>query len=113
MKFVWSTRGRDWGFRFLRSGGQDDPLDLFESVFDELGDDESTFVRAGDCVGLRFPDPQKRTDHAGRLISHEFVLWGELADRVDSVETGLEVVWPLVADEYEALWGEPTPPTGT
>lgn len=110
MTFIWSTRGRDWGFRFLKNGGEADPLIKFESVMDVAGPENPTCVRVGECVGLRFSDPENRTDSAGRLISHEFVLWGDLADRVDSVEDGLAVVWPLVKDQYGASWGEAAPP---
>lgn len=110
MTFIWTTRGRDWGFRFLKSGGEAEPLDLYEPVFESAGPADSVCFHTDGVVGLRFPDPLGRADHAGRIISHEFVLWGELAERVGTVEEGLAEVWPLVADEYAAVWDSPPPP---
>jgi hypothetical protein len=55
-------------------------------------------------VALRFPDPEGRKDFAGRVIPHDFVLFSPLADGVDSVDDGLQLVWPLVADEFEREW---------
>jgi hypothetical protein len=60
-------------------------------------------------VALRFPDPEARQDQAGRIIPHEFVVFGALAEQIDSVETGRRLVWPMVADEYELIWQQPTP----
>jgi hypothetical protein len=53
----------------------------------------------------------KRQDVAGRVIPHEFVAFGPLADEVDSVEDGLRLVWPLVADEFDRLWKLSKPPS--
>ena len=33
MTLIWATRGRTWGFRFLRDGGLEDPLDTYEEAF--------------------------------------------------------------------------------
>ncbi|WP_243695144.1 hypothetical protein [Agromyces protaetiae] len=60
---------------------------------------------------MRFVDPEGRTDRAGRIIPHDFVLSGELAERVGSVEDGLAEVWPLVADEYARVWDLASPPS--
>lgn len=110
MSFIWSTRGHDWGFRFLNSGGEAEPLDLYEAVFESIGNEDSVCAHVGGVTGLRFPDPLGRTDHAGRVVTHEFVLRGELTERVNTVEDGLAEVWPLVADEYAAVWDSLTPP---
>ena len=32
-EFIWATRGRTWGFRFLRTAGRVDPLKLYEAAF--------------------------------------------------------------------------------
>ena len=32
-RFIWATRGRTWGFRFLRRGGLEDPLGVYEATF--------------------------------------------------------------------------------
>lgn len=113
MTFIWVARGKDWGFRFLRDGGFEDPLPEFEAVLNsaELAPDELSHCR--DKIALRLRDPERRADASGRPIVHDFVLYGELADRVHSVEDGLAVVWPLVADEYARVWSLPEPPPDT
>jgi len=106
MSLIWATRGRSWGFRFLDDGGHADPLPVYDAAFAEAGEASDVCHRAGDAVALRFSDPLGRRDAAGRVIPHEFVLSGELAARVASVEDGLAIVWPLVAERYAAEWDQ-------
>lgn len=112
MSFIWATRGRSWGFRFLRNGGLSDPLLAYDSAFSGVGDEPQAWRRETEEVALRFPDPLKREDAAGRVILHEFVVFRPLADGIASVEDGVRLMWPLVADEYSRLWELPKPPTG-
>ena len=109
MNLIWATRGKTWGFRFLRDGGFKDPLPVYDDVFSDLADEPSVCRRVGDKVALRFPDPLQRRDAAGRVIPHDFVVLGPLTGGIDSVEDGLRVVWPLVRDEFEQLWALPKP----
>ncbi|MGZ8178711.1 hypothetical protein ACXVUM_12360 [Williamsia sp. SKLECPSW1] len=109
---VWATRGRAWGFRFLLDAGLSDPLPDYERALADLGDEPATWRRHGEQVALRFPDPLGRRDSAGRVIPHEFVLFGDLAARVDSVEDGLNTVWPLVSEKYAQVWDASDPPVG-
>ena len=111
MKLIWATRGRTWGFRFLRDGGFPDPLPEYDKVFSGVEDAQEAWRRVGKAVALRFPDPLGRKDVAGRLIPHEFVAFGPLADGIDSVEDGLREVWPLVAYEFARVWELPKPPS--
>jgi hypothetical protein len=110
-RLIWATRGRSWGFRFLLDAGLSDPLADYECAFGELRDAPTAWRRAGDRVALRLSDPLGRRDAAGRVIPHEFVIFGDLAEAVQSVEDGLREVWPLVADAYAAVWDAPEPPT--
>ena len=113
MSLLWATRGRTWGFRFLRSGGAEDPLLAYDELFDAVdGQQPEVFHRLGDRVALRFPDPERRTDAAGRIIPHEFVLSGAEADGVTSLAEGRARIWPLVAAEYAQVWGTAEPPAG-
>lgn len=106
---VWATRGRRWGFRFLLDGGAQDPLLDYERVFVGLEDEE--VCRPGaDHVALRFLDPLGRKDSAGRVIPHDFVVRGDLAEGLHTVDDGLARVWSLVAPRYAAIWDSPTPP---
>lgn len=110
MTLIWATRGKSWGFRFLRTGGLADPLSRYEAVFGALSGEREGVTRRGDDVGLRLVDPEGRTDRSGRPIPHDFVVSGEFAARIHSVTDGLTRVWPLVAAEYEQCWDLPEPP---
>jgi len=110
MTLIWASRGQHWGFRFLLRGGFTDPLPQYDAVFSEAESEPSIFVRVDSKVGLRFGDPLQRKDAAGRTIPHEFVVFPPFADKIDSVEKGIELVWPLVADDYAAVWNQPDPP---
>lgn len=65
MSLIWATRGKSWGFRFLRSGGFFDPLIGYDGVFFGLEDQSTAFRRIGDRVALHFTDPEARKDAAG------------------------------------------------
>ena len=39
-------------------------------------------------VALRFPDPAGRRDASGRTIPHDFVLFGDWAEGIESVDEG-------------------------
>lgn len=110
MSLLWATRGRSWGFRFLRTAGLADPLPAYEDAFRDIGEEPEACRRAGRRVALRLRDPEGRKDQSGRVIVHEFVLSGEAARGVDSVQDGLETVWPLVAEEYAQVYDASSPP---
>lgn len=111
MSLIWATRGQTWGFRFIRDGRFKDPLKVYDNVFSDVGDEPEVYRRVGEKVALRFPDPLGRQDRAGRTIPHDFVVFGPLADEINSVEDGLRLVWPQVADGFARLWELPTPPS--
>jgi hypothetical protein len=108
---IWATRGRSWGFRFLLNGGRSDPLQDYERGFAGLEDEPATCRRSAGRIALRFPDPLDRKDAAGRVIPHEFVVSGALADEIESVEDGLHQIWPLVAGTYARVWDADGPPS--
>lgn len=112
-RLIWATRGRNWGFRFLAHGGMSDPLLEYERVFADLGDERAAWHRVAGKVALRFPDPDGRRDAAGRVIPHEFVVSGDLANDIQSAEEGLQRVWPLVAEAYDRVWKDEVPPSAT
>ena len=43
--------------------------------------------------------------------SNEFVVFGDLADGTESIEDGLQQVWPLVAEAYAGVWDTERPPS--
>lgn len=101
---IWVTRGRSWGFRFLLNGGRPDPLVAYEHILADLGDELETLCRKPGSVALRFPDPLGRQDAAGRTIPHEFIVFGELADKIGTLEDGRRQVWDRVAGAYARVW---------
>ena len=117
MSLIWATRGRTWGFRFLRGGGFEDPLAVYETAFSGVEDKSETWRRVGktvvlpEMVALRFPDPLGRRDLAGRVIPHDFVVFRPLADEINSVEDGRRLVWTLLADDFARVWELPGPPS--
>ncbi|MEV0718798.1 hypothetical protein [Asanoa sp. NPDC050611] len=112
MNLIWATRGRVWGFRFLLDGGFSDPLPKYEEAFLGVADEMKVFHRTGELVALRFPDPLGRVDAASRIIPHDFVVLGPLAEPMESVDDGLRLIWrrPEVADEYARIWDLAKPP---
>jgi len=106
---IWATRGRSWGFRFLLKGGYPDPLPTYERAFIGMQGEHEACQRVGEHVALRFPDPRKRKDAAGRIIPHDFVVMGPLADEINSVDDGIQRIWPRVAHIYAEAWGSVPP----
>jgi hypothetical protein len=119
MTLIWATRGRTWGFRFLRDGGFEEPLRVYDVAFSGVEDGPEVWRRVTgtrdlpEMVALRLPDPLGRHDRAGRVIPHYFVVLPPLADEVGSVEDGLRLVWPVVADQFERVWELSKPPSPT
>lgn len=109
-QFIWATRGRSWGFRFLRNGGYLDPLPEYETAFASIAGEHEAWCRVRDRVAVRFPDPEGRRDEAGGTIQHDLVLMGPFADRVDSVGSAIELIWPILAGEFALVWDETDPP---
>lgn len=107
--FIWATRGKNWGFRFLRTAGRSNPLAIYEASFAGVEDTTETFQANAETVAFRFLDPEKRRDAAGRVIPHEFVLFRPLPGRVNSVDDGFQLVWPLVRDDFARDWEQPRP----
>lgn len=112
MSLIWATRGQAWGFKFLRDGGLEDPLPVYQEAFSGLEDEPEAYRRVGAKIALRFPDPEGRKDRAGRVIPHDFVVSGELVEELQSIADGRRVIWPQVADEYARNWSK-TPSSRT
>lgn len=110
MRIVWATRGRSWGFRFLLDGGHADPLPAYDRAFAGTEGETTVCRRVGPLLALRFPDPEGRQDQAGRAIPHDVVVEGASANAVHSLDDGVRLVWPLLAESFEQVWETPRPP---
>lgn len=108
---IWATRGRTWGFRFLLNGGLSDPLPLYDEAFGQMANAPSAWVEGSGHVALRFPDPMGRRDTAGRLIPHEFIVPKEFTSSINSVESGVHEIWPLVSAAFARFWDNERPPS--
>jgi hypothetical protein len=95
----------------LLYGGYSDPLAAYERAYSGLEDKVSVYRRTGEGVALRFSDPLERKDAAGRIIPHDFVVLGSLAEGLDSVDAGIQTIWPLVSSIYEDVWDEEKSPS--
>lgn len=104
MNFIWVTRGKSWGFRFLRDGGFADPLPVYEKAFENLRHERQGIEKRNDVIALKFPDPEGRKDAAGRIIPHHLVLFGSSNFHLDSMEDGISVIWPSIEQEFAELW---------
>ncbi|GAA1915469.1 hypothetical protein [Nocardioides marmoribigeumensis] len=104
MKLIWATRGRTWGFRFLRDGGFADPLPVYDNAFAGAPTVDRVCYRTGTTVAIRFPDPLGRTDSAGRTIPHEFVIFPPQTAIVTSIDDAMVQIWPTVEAEFAAIW---------
>lgn len=103
-KLIWATRGRSWGFRFLLNAGLPDPLLEYERAFRDLEDGPTAWHRQAGRVALRLVDPLGRRDASGRVIPHDFVVFGDLASSMTSAEDSMREVWSLVAGAYARVW---------
>lgn len=109
MKMICATRGRYWVFRFLLDGGFEDPLLAYEEAFEGFeAVDEGCLQKQGETA-LRLLDPNGRTDKSGRIIPHDFVIFGDDAKRVSSLGDGLELIWPQVSEWYSRIWDAEKP----
>lgn len=101
---IWATRGKSWGFKFLMDGGYEDPLPVYEEVFEQHLQEPQYWCFTSGRSALRFPDPLNRKDAAGRLILHDFVILESDLDAHSTYEDARERVWSQVAETYEELW---------
>lgn len=111
MNLIWTTRGRTWGHRFLRSGGSHDPLVDRDRAFQGNEDQTEVCHHRGETLALRFKDPEGRHDEAGRPIVHEIVAKGRDVKNVRSLQEGIAAYWPQLADEYAQVWNSELPPS--
>jgi hypothetical protein len=107
---IWATRGRTWGFRLLWTGGLPNPLEVYEAAFVGTDGAAEVLTQRGGVTAVRFPDPEGRTDRAGRLIPHEFVILtaGIGFEQIDTARTTL---WAEVAPLYASVWEQPAGPS--
>lgn len=107
MSILWATRGKSWGFRFLLDGDTDRPLEKYREAFGDVHSRRQLCDVHATYTAVRFEDPLARQDDAGRVIPHDFVLEGDMARGVTTVEEAIDVIWPLVEKRYAELWNQP------
>lgn len=110
MRILWATRGKTWGFRFLRTEGLADPLATYEEAFAGTDGRPETFAMRSGTAAVRFSDPEGRVDRAGRIIPHEFVVFAADSAGLDDLGSARAALWDEVGDQYLAIWERPVPP---
>ena len=107
LTFIWATRGRDWGTRFLKDGGLEDPLRRYEKAF--AGQQAARAVErvVGSDTAIRFLDPAAREDRSGRPITHSFVVIDAVPAGPGEMNRLRSQLWDQVADEYIRIWDLP------
>jgi hypothetical protein len=103
---VHASRGKNLGVRFLEKGGLPDALPEYErSPLSSDIQSKELFERFGDGkVAARFVDPEGRTDHSSRPISHEVIVPKSMSDSVKNLDDIRKVIWPLVKEQYDEFY---------
>lgn len=113
---LWSTRGRDWGFRMLLLPqlSCSDWLDAHHRMFQENTVTEEYQVNQGNIklssnltvpyIALSFPDPEQRKDRAGRIIPHEIALFGEEIQAFQDIRSAVNEIWKTLSSTYAILY---------
>lgn len=104
MRMIWATRGRTWGFKFLKDGGFADPLIPYETAFGSHMSEPQLWLPGKNSIALRFQDPLQRKDSAGRVISHDFVLFSPPSELMSTFEVAQQHIWKMVSQEYADMW---------
>lgn len=110
MNIIWATRGKAWGFRFLRADDCADPLQVYEVAFAGTGSNPEVFQKNAGNTAVRFPDPDGRRDRSGRVIPHEFVVSAPESCGLETLEDARSALWREVKDRYAAVWDQPSGP---
>jgi hypothetical protein len=103
---MYSSRGRDKGYAFLRDGSLENPSTEFvNSGLAEAG--YESFKRYGDDnekIAARFTDPLNRKDFAGRPIGHDVILPKSMTENVNNIDDVVEKTWPLIKDIFQGFY---------
>ena len=109
---IYSSRGKNKGFRFLEDGGTKTVLSEWEKAFGadggEAGSHGDFFKKYEGKIAAQFMDPKGRRDAAGRLIPHSIILPPTMTEGVNSIEDVKTKVWPTLEKTYDAFWEEST-----
>lgn len=106
---IHASRTKNKGFKFFKDGSLDSPMSEYNKAGFANNTDPTMFKRYGDNnekVALRFEDPLGRKDFAGRVIPHEVILPKTLADGVETLQQGIDKVWPSIKDSYGDLYDD-------
>lgn len=109
MKFIWATRGKNWGFRFLLDGGFADPLEIYEYAFEGNENQPTVYQDRQGLTAVRLGDPEGRLDRAGRVIQHDFVFRTEDATEINNLEGARAKLWPGISEKYSRIWEVESP----
>ncbi|WP_414542709.1 hypothetical protein [Nostoc sp. CCY0012] len=111
---LWSTRGRDWGFRMLLQPKIpcDDWLLPYEAMFNHTSTEDTKLSRGKvtihgnhvPYVAVTFADPESRKDRAGRIIPHKIAIVGEESNKFQDFDSVQKDVWQKLSSVYAQLY---------
>lgn len=105
---IHASRGRNVGFRFLKSGGLKDALADYEKAFGANNGQSEVFERLSDGrIAAAFLDPHGRSDVAGRRIPHQVLIPRSMAGDVHNLDDVKTKIWPKLADAYDEVYKMP------
>ena len=104
-----AARGKNVGYRFVKSGGLDDALPEYTKAF---GASERTsvgglFKRYGENsekIAARFINPDGLKDAAGRVIPVDVIVPKHMASGINNMDDILAKVWPTIKKEFLATY---------
>jgi hypothetical protein len=104
---IHSSRTKNKGFHFVRTGGLPDPLHAYESAFGQDSGGRNMFKKLADGrVAAIFDDPEGRVDHAGRKIPHEVVVPKSMAEGINSMDDIKAKIWPIIKPTYDDVYAK-------
>lgn len=113
---LWSTRGYDWGFRFILQPeiNNQDWLEHYEKMFKQSNDNDIQVSKG--CleinnnkvpyIAVRFGDPEQHKDISGRIIPHEVAILGDdiqNLQEIDLVEIK-NIIWNQLSAIYQDIY---------
>lgn len=103
-----TSRGKDRGFTFIKTGGVPNYLEDFSSVFG-TNSEMNVGVRKLDDgrVAASFYDPEGRKDRATRTIPHQIIIPKAMSDGINNLDDVQEKIWPQLKDSYSEYYSKP------
>jgi hypothetical protein len=108
-----ASRGHSKGFTFIKKGGLDDPLHVYEQAFGNESRNSEMFRHFDGKIAVRFLDPEGRRDFSGRPIPHEMIIPRSMTEGIHSLDDVRAKIWPQLKDSYSDFYDASVRKTST